>query len=94
MFYHLPKSVFALRKDSKYKSHLVSGILTGLGRRVYIKNRKERTTDNEDWDLGTLIHTLVAYLDFLSEGRLEPKWKGPWMPGSSVWISFSCSSDI
>lgn len=49
IFNHLPKSIlFALKKDSEYKSRLVSDVLTGLGKRLYIKNVKERTKENDD----------------------------------------------
>lgn len=35
IFNHHPRSIlFTLKKDSKYKSHLVSGVLPGLGRRL------------------------------------------------------------
>lgn len=49
IFNHHPKSIlFALKKDSEYKSRLVSDVLTGLGKRLYIKNVKERTKENDD----------------------------------------------
>jgi len=42
IFNHHPRSIlFTLKKDSKYKSHLVSGVLPGLGRRLYIKKKQE-----------------------------------------------------
>lgn len=74
-FDHLPTSVlFAVKKDSEYKSQLVSEILTGLGKRV--ENEKERTKNDEELDSVTLIQTLLPTWTF-SEGRLEPKWIGP-----------------
>lgn len=63
-----------MKKDSEYKSQLVSEILTGLGKRV--ENEKERTKNDEELDSVTLIQTLLLTWTF-SEGRLEPKWKGP-----------------
>lgn len=81
-FDHLPKSIiFVLKKDSEYKSQLVSEISTGLGKRV--ENEKERTKNDDELDSVTLIQTLLSTWTF-SESRLEPKWKGPWMPGLRV----------
>ena len=63
--------LFTLKKDSEYKSHLVSGFCLAWGR------NKQENDGEEGNSINYLKSDFIAYLDFLSEDRLKPNWKGP-----------------